>query len=105
MQEIPYRFDKAATIDELNFLLEKVYSNLVIDDQKILTYTLQSPFKEFVEKGFVLKSARINTSLEPEEIICLFNSNLINFNLKIEDYLNNKYTFKPDEKQSIDLFA
>ncbi len=61
MQEIPYRFDKAATIDELNFLLEKVYSNLVIDDQKILTYTLQSPFKEFVEKGFVLKSALTRT--------------------------------------------
>ena len=43
--------------------------------------------------------------LKPEEIISLFNSNLTNFNLIIEDYLNSKYSFKPDEKQSIDLFA
>ena len=57
-----------------------------------------------MEKGFILKSARINTTLEPEEIISLFNSNLLDFNLKIEDYLNNKYSFAPDEKQGLDLF-
>lgn len=41
------------TIEKLDFVIRKVFLNLTLKDHQLLSYELNSPFKEFEEKGFV----------------------------------------------------
>ncbi len=47
------RLEGTPTMEEIDFTIRKIFSNIVIKDHEVLSYQLNSPFKEFEEKGFV----------------------------------------------------
>ena len=47
------RLEGRPTMEEIDFTIRKIFSNIVIKDHEVLSYQLNSPFKEFEEKGFV----------------------------------------------------
>ncbi len=39
---------------QLDFVIGKIFTNITLKDGALVSYQLNSPFKEFVEKGFVV---------------------------------------------------
>lgn len=46
--------EKEQSLENLDFILRKIFSNITLKDKEMLSYQLNSPFKEFEEKGFVV---------------------------------------------------
>lgn len=55
-KSLPDRVRQITNLKELDFVLGKIFLNFTVKDKEVLSYRLNSPFKEFVEKGFVVSS-------------------------------------------------
>lgn len=47
---------KIAKMEDLDYIIRKLFLNFTIKDKKVANFSLNSPFKEFTEKGFVSTS-------------------------------------------------
>ncbi len=47
------RLEGKPKLVEIDFTLRKIFSNIVLKDKKMLSYELNSPFRDFAEKGFL----------------------------------------------------
>lgn len=53
MNKLPDEIEKTADMEQLDYKIRKLFSNFVVKDEKVVMYTLQSPFKEFLENGII----------------------------------------------------
>ena len=72
-------------MDELDFLLRKLFSNFIIKDKKIAYYKLKPPFEEVVEKQNILTGGDEGTLLELYKAIC---NNIIEIGILRESMVN-----------------
>lgn len=56
MNNLPDEIAKTTDMKQLDYKIRKIFLNFTVKDKKVLLYTLQSPFKEFVENGLLSKS-------------------------------------------------
>lgn len=56
------RIRQTKELKQKDYLLSKIFLNFTVKDRKVLSYQLNSPFKEFVEKGFVVSSRDLRKS-------------------------------------------
>lgn len=53
LNELPDEIAKTQGMEQLDYKIRKIFSNFTVKDNKVLMYSLQSPFKEFLENGII----------------------------------------------------
>ena len=84
-ENLAQRLRKVKKMDELDFLLRKLFSNFIIKDKKIAYYKLKPPFEEVVEKQNILTGGDEGTLLELYKAIC---NNIIEIGILRESMVN-----------------
>lgn len=51
-QKLALEISKGTSLEKKNYLIKKIFSNLTLKGDKVVSYKLNSPFKEFNEQGF-----------------------------------------------------
>lgn len=55
MRKLPDMIKKTKSIEKKDYLIQKIFSNLSVENKKVATYQLEEPFATFMKKGFVSK--------------------------------------------------
>lgn len=85
MNKLPDEIEKTQDMEQLDYKIRKLFSNFVIKDKKVLMYTLQSPFKEFLETGIISQCRVREIDLELVDSILTYHDRILQFCYDLEN--------------------